>query len=910
MRISIATRLILGFMPALFAVLVSGAVFYGRLTDVEEDNRWVAHTLEVLLHLDNTRAHLAEAKSSASAYQLAPRTEHQRDFQTAATQSEQAVERLRMLLADNPEQQKRLTSLRAALNERLAHLQAAIAQADMARGRPGQELADNLDPLGPHTAVPLILAMQGAERQLLDERRAQQLTTLNRSVQVVIALAVASAMLILMFGAATIRRITRPLLSLEASARRVGDGDYEHRLDTHSDDEIGRVASVFNKMVAQIQEREVAVRHQTWLKSSLASFTPIFQTGQDLAGVAQATLTQLARLLDAPRLALYIRDDNEGAPILRLCAGFAATDAPQQLAAGQGLTGQCLVDGQVLLLDEPPAGYFRIASSLGSAEPRQVYITPILFESQVRAVLEVALLRPLTEIQTEFMKRLVEGLGLMLNALEARQFTERALHVQTELSESLSRQQQALQHSNEELAIQTEQLRASERLARDQQDELRLANEEQQQANEELRKLTHTLDIRAQQLAETSAVKSEFLANMSHELRTPLNSLLILSKLLAEDSDHPLSPKQQQYARTIHESGNDLLQQINEILDMARIESGKVNVDAQPVALGELVRLAEQSFRPVAQTRSVAFEIDAEAGLPTTVRTDQGRVWQILKNLLANAFKFTNEGSVRLRIHAGQAAQASLGGISFTVQDTGIGIPHDKQAQIFEAFQQGDSGIARQYGGTGLGLSISLKLAHLLGGSLQMQSEPGQGSRFTLTLPLQGPPQELAAEPAPPPRTLLASLVNEAPPLAVKATAARAVSADGLASLVVMSDQPNLLTALTDLAAQHRLQFVQSSQLDKLVATCAAAAPVLVVLDTSVEGPMAWTALGHLKQDARTRHMAVHVLCHPGQKQRALRLGAASYTMLPLDSIEVLTETVAMPGAPDAASAQRARCGR
>ncbi|RZL09078.1 MAG: HAMP domain-containing protein [Rubrivivax sp.] len=748
MRISIATRLSLGFLPALFALLITGALFYNRLNDVEEDSRWVVHTLEVLRQLDNTRATLAEAKSSASAYQLTLDTAHMRGFDQSVALSEQSVVNLRSLTRDNTEQQRRLAELVPRLQQRFNHLRAAMAQARLnhARTQQGVELdaSAQLDPVGHNVVVPLIDSMQQSERALLDQRRDQQATTLRRSVQAVVAVTLLSVVLIVLFAGATVHRITRPLLRLESGARRVGDGDYSHRLENHSDDEIGRVAAVFNQMVEQIQVREATVADQTWIKSSLASFTPIFQGGQNLQGVCHATLTQLATLLQAPCLVLYLRQDMNGTLRLTRCAAYAAAQAPLTVASGEGLAGQCLVEGRPLVLDELPPDYLRIESSLGSAAPRQVYVAPIFFESQVRAVLEIALLRPFTEIEREFLSSLAEGLGLMLNAFEAKQATEEALRTQTELSDTLERQRQALQHGNEELALQTEQLRASEKLAREQQEELRLANEEQQQANVELRKLTHTLDVRAQQLAETSAFKSEFLANMSHELRTPLNSLLILSKLLSEDAEHPLTTKQQQYARTIHESGNDLLQQINEILDMARIESGKVHIDTHPVPFAELVRLAESAFRAVAQTRHVSFTIELDPALGAHVRTDQGRVWQILKNLLANAFKFTANGGVLLSIVPSASHPAS---IDFTVKDSGIGIPKDKQAQIFEAFQQGDSGIARQYGGTGLGLSISLKLAHLLGGELQVESEPGQGSAFTLTLPVAGPPGDLGGGP-------------------------------------------------------------------------------------------------------------------------------------------------------------------
>ncbi|RZI84192.1 MAG: response regulator [Rubrivivax sp.] len=883
MKLSIAKKLGLGFIPALVALMTVGALFRDRISDIDESARWVTHTLEVRQQLENARARLAETESNARAFMLSPQEGYRQRTKSAAAQARDAIKSVRRLTLDNPAQQERLDGLDSALATRLDSL---LPRVDSTQG-----VSTNVDTLiaeGDRQGEAVraaIKAMEDAEQMLLQQRQAAQAKTLRQSVQAVVITTVMAGLLVIFFGFATVRSITQPLLSLKRGAQRVGEGDYAHRIETNSHDEIGRVAEFFNQMVERIEHRERNAAEQTWIKSSLASFTPIFQAGKDLDSVCQATLSQLATLLAAPCLVLYLREERQGRTRLHRRAHFAATNAHIYVEPGEGLVGQCFLEKRPLLLESLPADYIKVTSALGSTPPSAVFVTPVCFDAEVRAVLEIAVMRPLTEIQREFLDRFAEALGLMLNALEARQATESALQTQTALTLTLQKQQEALKQSNEELAVQSDQLRASERLAREQQEELLMANEEQHQANAELRQLTVSLDQKAQQLTETSAFKSEFLANMSHELRTPLNSLLILSKLLAEDAEHPLSSKQLQYARTIHGAGNDLLALINEILDLAKIESGNTHIDIAEVRFAELARLADDTFTHVAQTKKLAFSIDVDPKLGPTLHTDQGRVWQILKNLLSNAFKFTSQGRVTLRFtldeRDGQPTRLAM-----SVKDTGIGIPPEKQDRIFEAFKQGDSGIARQYGGTGLGLSISLKLAHLLGGSLELESEAGQGSAFTLYLPMTAPRAAVGSSEADTPALPSVPVVAPAPMEAPSAPAANRHQ------LVVVSENEQLVNSLADMLTDYPVDLLRVPQFSQVMAACNHHAPLLVVLDGSLNRGEMWMAMGHLRQDIKTRHISIHVLCDEDQRERSLRLGATSYTLLPKESIEQLTTTI------------------
>ncbi|MDO9003159.1 MAG: response regulator [Aquabacterium sp.] len=881
MRLSIATKLGLGFIPALFALITVGALYRERITEIDESARWVTHTLEVQQQLENTRALLAETESSARAFMLSPQDSYRQATKNLASEARNAVKAIKRLTRDNTAQQERVDALGTALAVRLDNIMPRLEQK-----LPYANLDDLLDEgqRQGDAARALIKEMETYERQLLTTRQEAQAATLRQTGQAVLIATAAATILVIFFGMATVRSITQPLLRLESGAKRVGEGDYAHRIIATAHDEIGRVAGVFNQMVERIEHRERTAAEQNWIKSSLASFTPIFQAGKDLESVCQATLSQLATLLAAPCLVLYMREERHGRPGLTRRAHFAAHQASQHLDAGEGLAGQCLIEGRTLLLSDLPEDYFKVDSALGSTRPRHVFVGPIAFEAEVRAVIEIALMQPLSDIQREFLDRLSEGLGLMLNALEAKQGTEAALQAQTALTLTLQKQQDALKLSNEELALQSEQLRASERLAREQQEELMMANEEQHQANAELRQLTLSLDQKAQQLTETSAFKSEFLANMSHELRTPLNSLLILSKLLAEDVEHPLSSKQMQYAKTIHGAGNDLLALINEILDLAKIESGNTHIDITEVPCANLVQLASDTFTHVAQTRKVDFVIEVDPALSDTLHTDQGRVWQILKNLLSNAFKFTAQGRVVLRFGMAAAADGLPARLSMSVQDTGIGIPLEKQARIFEAFKQGDSGIARQYGGTGLGLSISQKLAHLLGGSLEVTSEAGQGSTFTLYLPADA---ALSAPSGAP----VAALSHPDPAGTVMAPIAPSLPANH-STLMVVSDNEALVRSLSDMLKDYPIELVRLPEFAQVMAACEAHPPLLVVLDGTVNRGEMWMAMGHLKQDHQTRHVSIHVICDEDQRERSLRLGATSYTLLPTESIETLTATL------------------
>ncbi len=448
--------------------------------------------------------------------------------------------------------------------------------------------------------------------------------------------------------------------------------------------------------------------------------------------MAKTLLADLVPLVQAQQGTIYqMTTVDEEIPTLQLLAGYALRpEQPSRIAIGEGLVGQCAVEKQRILLSDLPPDYTRVSSSLGEARPSSIVVVPLLFEGEIKAVIELASLAPFTPTNLTFLEQLTQSIGVVLNTIETTMRTEGLLKQSQQLTVELQSRQTELQQTNEELASKAKLLAEQ--------------NAEVERKNSEVEQARRALEEKAAELALTSKYKSEFLANMSHELRTPLNSILILSQQLADNASGNLSNKQIDFARNVHSSGSDLLNLINDILDLSKIESGTVTVDAEEISFAGLRDTIDRNFRHVAENKNLPFNVDFADDLPRVMISDAKRLQQILKNLLSNAVKFTSHGHVAVRVGfaksgwgvdhpvLSQAEQV----IAFAVEDTGIGVAPEKQRLIFEAFQQADAGTSRKYGGTGLGLAISRELASLLGGEIRLASTHGHGSTFTLFLPL------------------------------------------------------------------------------------------------------------------------------------------------------------------------------
>ncbi|WP_449224633.1 HAMP domain-containing protein [Aquisphaera giovannonii] len=674
--------------------------------------------------------------------------------------------------------------------------------------------------------------------------------------------------------------LTTQVRAIAEVATAVTKGDLTRSIQVDARGEVAELKDNINTMIANLRETTERNNEQDWLKTNLARFTSMLQGQRDLFALARALLADLVPLVHAQQGAIYqlaaeVGGDGDGeGPWLRLLAGYARpAGPPPRIRPGEGIVGQCAVARQRILLGDVPPGYARIASSLGDAPPTSIVVLPVLFEGHVKAVIELASLRPFSPTDLAFLDQLTTSLGVVLNTIEATMRTEGLLEQSQQLTAELQSRQIELQQTNQELATKARLLAAQ--------------NEEVELKNREVEQARRALEEKAAELAMTSKFKSEFLANMSHELRTPLNSILILSQQLADNASNNLVPRQVDFARNIHSSGTDLLTLINDILDLSKIESGTVTVEAEDVPFASLRDAIERSFRHVAESKSLPFSVRLDDRLPRALWTDPKRLQQILKNLLSNAVKFTAQGHVEVRI--GPAASGwsvdhrALGEaqqvVAFAVEDTGIGIPPEKQRLIFEAFQQADAGTARKYGGTGLGLAISRELAVLLGGEIRLASVHGEGSTFTLYLPIRYKAPE--APPPPSPRAVAGLARFQPGPAAEDREVEIPDDRDGLAEgdplLLIIEDDPNQAAALLGVARDVGFKAIVATRGATGLALAKRYMPGAISLDMYLPDIPGWTVLNNLKFDPITRHIPVQILSVDDERRGGMPRGAFSY---------------------------------
>jgi HAMP domain-containing protein/CheY-like chemotaxis protein/signal transduction histidine kinase len=673
--------------------------------------------------------------------------------------------------------------------------------------------------------------------------------------------------------------LTTQVRAIAEVATAVTKGDLTRSIQVEARGEVAELKDNINTMIDNLRLTTDRNTEQDWLKTNLAKFTNMLQGQRDLTTVGRLLLSELTPLVNAHQGVIYQMGSEEahGLALLSAYADDGANGHPRNLGLGEGLIGQCAVDKRRMLITEMPETAVPISSALFKVPPRNNIVLPVLFENQVKAVIELASIHEFTTLQTMFLEQLTTSIGIVLNSIEATMQTEGLLKQSQQLAGELQAQQRELQQTNEQLEQKAQQL--AER------------NVEVERKNQEIEQARRALEEKATELALTSKYKSEFLANMSHELRTPLNSILILGQQLTDNPEGNLSTKQVEFARTIHGAGTDLLNLISDILDLSKIESGTVTVDAEEVFFSNLVDMVARPFRHEADTRQLSFEVHVDPNLGRSITTDTKRLQQVLKNLLSNAFKFTGQGGVRLNV------SAALGGwsaehpvlsqapavVAFEVSDTGIGIPLEKQKIIFEAFQQADASTSRKYGGTGLGLAISRELASLLGGEIHLRSTPNAGSTFTLYLPVKyvGPTAAVHATTATAPAALHAG-----PHLAPERTIEpipddRMDIQPGDAILLIVEDDPHYARILIDLARDKGFKALLAMRGDDALNLAKQYQPTAVSLDVFLPDMLGWNVLSQLKQNSLTRHIPVQIVTLDEDRQHGLARGAFSFVTKP-----------------------------
>ena len=690
------------------------------------------------------------------------------------------------------------------------------------------------------------------------------------------------------------QNLTTQVRAISEVASAVTKGDLTQLIRVEAKGEVEELKDTINQMIANLRETTLRNQEQDWLKSNLAKFTQMLQGQKDLTTVTRRILSELAQVVNAQQGMFYIleQDENDDNKKLQLFSAYAYGEEQaitKEFALGQGLVGQCAVEKERILLTNVPKDYLKINSGLGEAAPVSVIVLPVLFETEIKAVIELATFGHFSETHLDFLNQLTESIGIVLNTIETNSRTEQLLEQSQSLTDELRRTNEELQDKAHLLVKQKEEVEAK---------------------NKEVEEARRSLEEKAEQLQLTSKYKSEFLANMSHELRTPLNSLLILAQQLYENHEGNLSEKQIRYAKTIHSCGDDLIQLINDILDLSKIESGYISTDFINVKFNEITSFVETTFKHVSESKNLRFGIEMDNKLPDTLETDIQRLNQILKNLLSNAFKFTEKGEVKLRIYEPNKRgwkfdNPSLDNagrvVAFEIKDTGIGISKDKQNIIFEAFQQAEGSTSRKYGGTGLGLSISRGLAELLGGSIELESEPGKGSTFTLYLPIDYNPNikkekqssltvteykldtadSSAIQSVPtvklPERDLegLNELINEVGD-------DRNNVATGDKVVLVVEDDVRFAKIMIEKGHEMGMKVVVASHFGEVFDLTNRFTPIAITLDVKLPDASGWKILDLFKNDVNLRHIPVHLISGEENRLLAMQRGARSFSLKPL----------------------------
>jgi signal transduction histidine kinase/HAMP domain-containing protein/ActR/RegA family two-component response regulator len=696
--------------------------------------------------------------------------------------------------------------------------------------------------------------------------------------------------------------LTNQVRAISDVATAVTEGDLTRQVRVEASGEVAVLKDKLNEMIRNLRETTRENVEQDWLKTNRERFTRMLQGQRDLAAVSSMILSELAPLVSAQHAVFYsMNQASEGVePLLELQAGYGYEERRHLSTCfriGEGLVGQCAKEKKRILLTEVPGDYVRINSGLGAASPLNIIVLPILFEGSVRAVIELASFSPFSEAHQAFLDQLPESIGLVLNTIEADTLTENLLKQSQSQAEELRSQQEELRESNEDLGRQASLLAEQ--------------NLDAERKNQEVEQSKRLVEEKAGQLAVSSKYKSEFIANMSHELRTPLNSLLILAEQLQDDPEHTMSDTQIEYAGVILNSGKDLLSLLNSILELAKVESGTVTIEMGDVLVGELRTGLLREFEQVAQGKGLGYAIDLAAGTPAAIVTDPQRLRQILKNLLANAFKFTETGEVHVQISLATSGwsreSASLSAaesvIALAIRDSGIGIDQDHQQRIFEAFAQGDGTTARVYGGTGLGLSISRELVGLLGGEITLTSIQGQGSTFTVYLPLHDQP---VVRPAirtngTPTQERLDSLVARATPEVPEIIRPSLKQGDqygleerpfeGVKILVVDDDFRNIFALTALLERAHATVIAVESGPEAIAILERDATINIVLMDIMMPGMDGYTAMRAIRMIESVKSIPIIAVTGKvvaGERDRCVEAGANDYVPKPIRTAELL----------------------
>ena len=897
------SKMALAFGSLLLLLLAGNVTFLVTQKEAATARAAVTHTRLVRDELNRMVVAILDQESSVRGYVLSTTSDFLATYREGQKIYAESLESLRELVSDNPTQQLRLDQIDTAMVEWSNAVNApvmALAEMPETHERAMLMVSRGDGKVQSERMRVILAAMDDTERKLQKEREARRDYYNHAALMINYGLIAGGLLLGLLAMLSTQRLIARPLRDITDLMTRLANRDHSVEVpDRTRKDEIGdlsRALQIFKDM-------SIETHDNSWVKTQVSTLSAELQKAGSHTAFGENLLSQLAPLLSAPLAVFYQqREDGE----LHLLASYGLRERRgfhRSYRIGDGLVGQCAKERRQLVVTDLPPDYVRVHSSLGEAPPRCVVLLPLLLRDQVLGVLEFGALNSFGKLQMRLLEELMPLLALSLDnlsrALKTQNLLEETQAQAEELAaseESLKAQQEELRVTNEQLEQQSKRLRVSEEELRVQAEELKVSNEELQlksdtlnQQKEQLEQLQRETQQKAEELAQASRYKSEFLANMSHELRTPLNSMLILSKSLADNDEGNLDKDQQEAAKIINESGHNLLRLINDILDLSKVEAGKMELLIETVQLREFAQGIDRNFRHVARERKLEFAIEIDPALPATMQQDAGKIGQVVTNLLSNAFKFTASGRVTFAIGRPAAGEVLPGvdpaqTLALRVTDTGIGIPADKLQSVFEAFEQVDGTTSRKYGGTGLGLSISRSMAQLLGGTITLSSVEGQGTTFTLLLPqtLQGggtatAMHAMSTRRAPPPVAPSGSTAH------VPAAPIQPPVLDRSKPLIlVIEDDPHFAKILADSTRKRGCEAITAADGESGYAAAEEYQPTGIILDVALPGMDGWSVMDKLKSNPKTRHIPVHFMSAEDESLRGLGMGAVGYLVKPV----------------------------
>ncbi|MBS1781215.1 MAG: response regulator [Bacteroidetes bacterium] len=908
---SITRQLQFVFAVSIFILLVSsGASFYSnqRLIDT---SKWVNHTNQVISEGNHLGNIVKTAENNQRGYLISNNAAFLTGYNGSYQKALISYEKLRELTRDNALQQNNLKKIKVIIDERFRQFDKllqistdkspanrAIIFTDNAEVARGKAIMDDF--------INLLQQIQNEEKRLLQLREDEQKTFIVFTPILVLVAAILSILISIMAylrikadldaryrkqleDEAQYKETVARITTMQGVTKQLADGNFAARSHDKKDDELGLISRALNDMAAALQANFNELEARNWLQAGSVEISKAMRGERYVKNIAAKVVASIASHLSTPLGTVYVVDNDMN---LKYAGGYGVANVPEEIKIGEGLIGQAIADKKMVVLENVPDNYIRVSSSVGSVKPAQLIILPLVYGPDAIGVIEIGMLRSATELELQYLNNNAEAIAIAMNGAINYDRMLNLLEETQAQAEELQAQHNELESINTELEAQSEKLQASE-------EELKVQQEELQEANVELEERSRLLEESYQRIAEqnvevkrkadelelTTRYKSEFLANMSHELRTPLNSILLLGRLLAENSEHNLNTDQVEYAKVILSSGNGLLTLIDEILDLSKIEAGKMSLEFDKVSIDEVENDMKALFEPVAKDKGLSFVFTQEENIPKIIETDKLRLEQVIKNLVSNALKFTTEGGIFINVYNNPVHENA---ICLSVRDTGIGIPQEKQKMIFEAFQQADGSTRRKYGGTGLGLSISKELIKLLGGNIELKSKPGEGSTFTICLPVKrqmvqqgGLPEilpemnEITAEA----EYVTPQYISDTIPENIPDDRNNIQEKDNV--VLIVEDDVNFARSLLDYSRSRNYKGIVAVRGDEGVELARQYLPAGILLDIQLPVMSGWDVMEMLKKDPATRHIPVHVMSSYEVKRESLVKGAVDFINKP-----------------------------